>query len=97
MGAFADGNLGVYSSRLVMDERKPILLVFHEDDDSWQFLSSEEERADECVHIHLAHILEWDPSVRVLEDLPEGWKAWREKPAAEWIREPTPAGQPYVD
>lgn len=87
MDGFADSQLGVYSSRLVMDEGRPILLVFHEGDDSWQFLSSEEEQADECVYIHLAHVLDWDPSVRALEDLPEGWKAWRESPADQWIRE----------
>jgi hypothetical protein len=97
VGAFDDEELGVFSSRLVMDGRKPILLVFHEEDGDWQFLSSYEEHEDEIVLLHLGHVLDWDSTLRALEDLPGGWKAWRESVADEWVRAPTPADQPQID
>jgi hypothetical protein len=80
-----------------MDENEPILLVFHDEDGDWEFLSSYEEHADEVVLVHLGHVLEWDPTVSVLEDLPKGWKAWRWSVEDEWVREPTPPDQPSVE
>jgi hypothetical protein len=65
VGAFDEKQLGlgVFSSRLVMEDQMPVLLVFHEDGD-WQFLSSHEEHEDEIVLIHLGHVLDWDSSLR---------------------------------
>lgn len=68
-----------------MDDGGPILLVLHEDDGDWQFLSSEEQTADEIVHIHLSHVLDLDPSAQPLKDLPPGWKAWRHSVGDEWV------------
>ena len=79
-----------------MDENQPILLVFHEEDGGWEFLSSNEEDADGIVLVHLGHVLDWDPTVGVLQDLPRGWKAWRWNVGDEWVREPTPPNQPPV-
>jgi hypothetical protein len=80
-----------------MDDGQPILLMFHDDNGEWQFLSSHEEHPEECVYIHLAHVLECDPSVRDLEDLPTGWRAWRWNAADEWRREPTPQDQAQAE
>jgi hypothetical protein len=87
----------VFSSRLIMEEGEPILLVFHDDNGDWQFLSSNEENVDEIAFIHLGHVLDVDPSVGVLEDLPSGWKAWRWNVGDDWVREPTPSDQPSVE
>jgi hypothetical protein len=95
--AFEDEQLGVFSSRFVMEDQMPILLVFHEENDDWQFLSSHEEHEDELVLVHLAHVLELDPTLRALESLPKEWKAWRWSVEDEWVREPIPPDQPAVD
>jgi hypothetical protein len=97
LGAFEEGDLGVFSSRLVMEDEQPILLVFHDENGDWSFLSSYEEREEEIVLVHLSHVLDWDPTVRTLEELPGGWKAWRESVDDEWTREPTPPDQPTID
>jgi hypothetical protein len=97
MGAFKDEQLGVFSSRLVMDQRKPILLAFHDEEGDWQFLAGDEQHAEEFTHVHLGHVLERDCSIRALEDLPAGWKAWRGASADDWVREPIPCDQRHVE
>jgi hypothetical protein len=67
-----------------------VLLVFHEQDGDWQFLSSLEANASEVLHIHLSHLLDADATLGEVADLPLGWKAWRLSVGEEWIREPTP-------
>ena len=58
-----------------MDENQPILLVFHEEDGDWEFLSSNKEDADGIVLVHLGHVLDWDPTVGVLRGPPEGMES----------------------
>jgi hypothetical protein len=96
LAAFDDGDLGVFSSRLVTEDRSPILLVFHDEGGDWQFLSSYEENEEQIVLVHLSHVLVWDPTIRSLKDLPEGWKAWRDSPEDAWTCEPTPPDQPSI-
>jgi hypothetical protein len=95
--AFDERDLGVFTSRLVRDDEQAILLVFHEENGDWQFLSSNEEREEEIVLVHLSHVLDWDPIVQSLEDLPGGWQAWRGSVDDDWAREPTPPDQPTID
>jgi hypothetical protein len=97
LGAFDERDLGVFTSRLVRDDEQAILLVFHEENGDWQFLSSNEEREEEIVLVHLSHVLDWDPTVQSLEDLPGGWKAWRGSVDDDWARERTSPDQPTID
>jgi hypothetical protein len=76
---FTDPKLGVFTSTRVRDGL-PVLLVFHDGDGDWQFLSSVEESADEGLHIHVSHLLDNDETLGQLADLPLGWKAWRWSP-----------------
>ena len=90
-------DLGVYSSRRVVEDREPIRLVVHEEDGDWQFLAGGERRPDEIRYVHVSHVIEWEPAVRQLVDLPLGWIAWRERPEDDWIREPAPADEPGIE
>ena len=96
MVALDDELLGAFSSGRVMEDGEPVLLVFHEEGGDRQFLSSYEERTDEIRYLHLSHLLERDPSLGALADLPAGWKARRERPGGDWVREVTPPDQPEV-
>jgi hypothetical protein len=94
---FADRQLGVFASRDVIDGSRAVELVFHHDeDDAWEFLTGDEESVDQIALVHVIHLLEADPSLRDLEDLPAGWKAWRGAPKDDWVREPTPEDQPTL-
>jgi hypothetical protein len=86
----------VFSSKGVVFDEMPVLLVFHDLDGDWQFLSSHEEQASEIAFIHLSHLLQRDETLDLLADLPPGWKAWRRAAGDDWVREVTPADQPHV-
>ncbi len=47
------------------------------------------------VVLCFCHVLEIDPSVRGLADLPPGWHAWRRSVDEPWVREPN-ADQGYT-
>jgi hypothetical protein len=95
MPTFPDLNLGVFTSTLVRDGQ-PVLLVFHDEDGDWQFLSSKEERADECVLVHIGHLIDSDASLSAVADLAPGWKSCRLSIVDDWVREPAPRDQPGI-
>ena len=81
-------NCGVITLRQIMERGVPILLVMHDEDDhGWQFLDGSEnpDEAD-AVHVCLSHVVETDPSLFELADLPPGWQAWRPSPRDKWVR-----------
>jgi hypothetical protein len=79
------------TTRQVMQEGWPILLVTHDaDDGAWQFLNGHGDTDDteSAMLIGAARILSVDPTIAELADLPLGWRAWRETTEAPWKREP---------
>lgn len=81
----------VLTSRNVMYEGWPVLLVVHHDDEheTWGFVNGSgdtEAAADAAMMVHVQHVLDLDPSIEQLADLPLGWQAWRESCEAEWLR-----------
>ena len=74
----------------VLERRLPIMLVTHDAADGmWQFLcGTTNDDADGRV-VGLATVLDLDPSVGELSDLPLGWRAWRTDPTGHWQRAPS--------
>jgi len=68
---------------------RPILLVDHSDGD-WQFLcGSPHHESSECRVVGVGHLLEIDPSLLEIQDLPEGTEATRVDVNSPWIRRPS--------
>jgi hypothetical protein len=88
--SFADPpNTYVFTIRQVIDDRLPVLLVFHDaDDGAWQFLSGAAANETDARIVSLAGMIVSDPSLAELADLPRGWKAWRIDREAPWQRGP---------
>jgi hypothetical protein len=84
----------VITTRQVMEQGWPILLVTHDDEEprGWQFLNGHGDTDDPSggISVHAEHVVERDPSVAELSDLPPGLRAWRADKSAEWIRERVP-------
>jgi hypothetical protein len=85
---FADPpNVAAITTRQIVHEGEPILLVSHDaDDGSWQFLTGGSIDVADGMLVSLRSMVERDPSVAELADLPQGWQAWRDRPDAPWER-----------
>ncbi|MEM8886009.1 MAG: hypothetical protein AAGD14_18235 [Planctomycetota bacterium] len=73
----------------VLERGLPILLVQHfEDDGSWTFLCGTTDDEDDARVIGMQEVLDIDPTVASIADLPPGWLARRSAVGEEWEREP---------
>lgn len=67
----------------------PILHVSHDaDDHGWQFLDGGNVEISNAAVVALAEIVELDPSVFAIADLPIGWCAKRVSKTDNWERAP---------
>jgi hypothetical protein len=80
-------NCAVVSIRQIVFGGAPILRVTHDEDDhGWQFLGSQNSAPSDAAIVALSAIVERDPTVLSVADLPPGWHAWRESADAIWQR-----------
>jgi hypothetical protein len=71
-----------------------VLLVTHDaDDGTWQFLDGDHVLEEDGVMVRLGEIIQIDPSLNDLAELPAGWYAWRLTPSDDWRRA---KGEPSV-
>ena len=84
-------NCATFVTRGLIEDKNPILFVSHDEDDhGWQFHDSLDAQDKDARIVCLSHVLELDPSMRDLADLPPGWVAWRRDEHSPWVREPAP-------
>ena len=86
---FADPpNVATYTTANVLAGH-PILLATHDEDDgAWQFLCGTTNESADGRIVGLGCIVDLDPSVTEMADLPLGRRAWRDSPSDPWRREP---------
>jgi hypothetical protein len=81
-------NVAAVTVRSIL-EGAPILVVAHDaDDDGWQFLDGQEVDTEEARLIAMRGVLQLDPSLRAIADLPPGWMASRHRVGGAWSRQP---------
>jgi hypothetical protein len=78
----------VLTSRQVMEQEWPILCIRHDADDSgtWQFVNGHGDTENEAdrVTAHIQQLIERDPSICAVADMPNGWRARRQSEDAPW-------------
>jgi hypothetical protein len=79
-------NRAVFTTKPVLEDGLPILLVSHDGDGDWQFLCGTTNRTDDAKIVSLGCIFERDPTLAEIADLPEGWRADRQAKGATWNR-----------
>jgi len=80
-------NCAVLTVREIVFDGAPILCVAHDaDDQGWQFLGATDPDPSRAVVVGLSEIVELDPSVLEVADLPPGWSAKRVSITAAWQR-----------
>lgn len=81
-------NVAVIADKKVLNDDGWIAYVCHDlEDGAWQFHSADSEvcEGDACI-VSLLSIVQRDPAIISLADLPLGWHAWRESKASPWQR-----------
>ena len=77
--------VAVFTTTHVVRAGKPILYVAHDDDDgAWQFHSGDLVSTKDMMILALEEILEIDPSIASLANLPLGHCATRRNPSSAW-------------
>lgn len=79
---------GVYTTKRISNGEEPILYVWHEPEDgAWQFHGASESSVESGALVCFHHLVDKDPSLKELQDLPTGWRAWRESATEPWVRQ----------
>ena len=78
----------VFTTTQILRLGRPILHVSHDDDDgAWQFHTGAAQVSDsDAMVVALSTIVEHDPSICELADLPCGWIAERDGIGSPWRR-----------
>jgi hypothetical protein len=80
----------VFTTRAVVEEGAWIASVFHDvEDGAWQFHDAGAGSADmaEARVMSLGSLVERDPAIRDILDLPPGGRASRAAPDSSWLRD----------
>lgn len=89
---FADPqNVAVFTSKEIVEQTLCIQYVTHDfEDGAWQFhgIDGPPDNDNEARLVSLKTIVDMDPTVKELANLPLGWIAWRAKPDSRWHRKP---------
>jgi hypothetical protein len=84
-------NVAVVTVRKALVHGAPILLVVHSHaDGTWQFRTGGPFNMADALLVTLSAVVAHDPSVAILADLPNGWRASREAVTAPWVRSKSP-------
>ena len=77
----------VITLKRVLRGARAVLLVTHDEDDAtWQFLDGEHVFEEDGILVCLGEMVQFDPSLSELADLPVGWYAWRTAAGQPWQR-----------
>ncbi len=79
-------SIAVFTTKYVIEENSPILFIFHDEDGSWQFHGAEDNLTENVSKVvSIDEIIKFDKTlIKVLNKIPVGYEAYREKKGKEW-------------
>lgn len=81
-------NVVAITTNQVVYKNYPILTVAHyEDDHSWAFTCGTTNKSEDLLLVIMGKVVDIDPSLKTISDLPPGWRASRKSISDEWVRE----------
>jgi hypothetical protein len=80
-------NCATFTMRQVLEGLEPIVVVYHDDEDhGWQFIGCTDASMTDVKIVSLGEIVQVDPTVLGVADLPPRWKATRTHVGGPWRR-----------
>ena len=80
-------NTMVITTKGILEKRKNILFISHDEDDGiWEFLDGVDVKEEDAAIVSIFEIVEIDPSINLISDLPMGWVAYRNDIESDWVR-----------
>jgi len=80
-------NVATVTTKKVMLEKFPILMVVHyADDDSWAFTCGTTNKSTDLMLVTMGQVVDLDPTLDSIADLPPGWSAQRKSVNSSWVR-----------
>ncbi|WP_162996060.1 hypothetical protein [Acidovorax sp. 1608163] len=81
-------NLAVITAASVVSGERPVLYVSHDEEDGgWQFLDGTALVETNALVVGLGRMVDSDPALAELADLPEGFIATRRSTEDVWVRQ----------
>ena len=80
-------NTASFTTKQVLEGLHPIVEVYHDHEGDWQFLCGTTTDIADLKLVCMGCMLERDPTLANLADLPPGWCATRASPQSQWVRE----------
>lgn len=84
---------GVFTTRQVLQGSEPVREVYHGRDGDWQFLCGTTLNTEDLKLVCLGCMVEVDPTIGELADMPPGWCGTRQARGEAWIQEPYEGGE----
>ncbi len=78
-------NVAAVTCRNVIDGAPILVVVHYSDDHSWAFLDGLGFQASDALVVAMQEIVELDPTISSIADLPPGWVARRESVVSVWV------------
>lgn len=72
-----DLNKAIITTKRILSKESPVLTVYHDLEDDWQFLDNQELFEEDAVVISFGQILELDETLKNILSLEEGYLATR--------------------
>lgn len=79
-------SVAVITLARVVDGSQPILIVVHDEDGDWQFLDGGKVTEQDAATVSLKRVVDLEPAIKDLADLPLGWTAERAATDQPWKR-----------
>jgi hypothetical protein len=80
-------NVATVTTTQVMHKHYPILSVVHyEEDDSWAFTCGTSNEPEDLMLVGMGEVVDLDPTLSTIADLPPGWTAYRDSVKDSWVR-----------
>ncbi|EUJ10736.1 hypothetical protein Meth11DRAFT_1564 [Methylophilaceae bacterium 11] len=80
-------NVATVTTKKVMLENHPILMAVHyEEDDSWAFTCGTTNDSEDLMLVGMGEVVDLDPTLASIADLPPGWSAERTSVKSNWVR-----------